>query len=135
MPSKLSAARRRAQGPTGAYPSVKMVRSTSAPGSESMGVKQGVPQNTVSGGRGDSVRYFKLFDDKWHDIAAVRRVLSDRNIHIEVWVDGRREALVEGVEGDGPDGGAGALPTAPALPVGHTNRMCSRRVDHRQGLR
>jgi len=92
--------------------------------------KRGVPQNTVRAvGEATASGRSKLFDEKWHDIAAVRRVLSDTTSTLEVWVDGRREALVQGVEGDGFDGGAGALALhdAPArVPIGQLLTGCVR---------
>ena len=92
--------------------------------------KRGVPQNTVRAvGEATASGTSSLFDDKWHDIAAVRRVTSATTSTLEVWVDGRREALVEGVEGDGFDGGAGALALhdAPArVPIGQLLTGCVR---------
>ena len=92
----------REQGPTGAYlgedGSVHFGAGLRVYGSE----KRGVPQNTVRAvGEATASGTSHLFDDQWHDIAAVRRVLSDTTSTLEVWVDGRREALVEGVEGRG----------------------------------
>ena len=92
--------------------------------------KRGVPQNTVRAvGEATASGTSHLFDDKWHDIAVVRRATSSKTSTLEVWVDGRREALVQGVEGDGFDGGAGALALhdAPArVPVGQLLTGCVR---------
>jgi hypothetical protein len=92
--------------------------------------KRGVPQNTVRAvGEATASGTSHLFDDKWHDIAVVRRATSSKTSTLEVWVDGRREALVQGVEGDGFDGGGGALALhdAPArVPVGQLLTGCVR---------
>ena len=92
--------------------------------------KRGVPQNTVRAvGEATVSGSSHLFDDKWHDVAAIRRVTSSTTSTLEVWVDGVREGLVEGVQGDGFDGGGGALALhdAPArVPLGQLLMGCLR---------